>query len=337
MDGLLRLRAVTLILFLALLILATMDPKFCTGKSEVSCIESEWQTLLKFKQDLTDPSDRLAFWAAADVDCCQWVVVVCHNVTGHVHELHLRSIPPLDDRFTIYDQWKAQYEAYERSKFSGKVNPPLLDLKHLIYLDLSHNYFGRTQIPTFLGSMGSLRYLNLSGAGFRGLVPHQLGNLSNLVYLNFGDNQQFDLYVMNLQWLSGLHLIRHLDMSYENLSQASDWLHEINKLPSLLELWLSWCNLRFIPSIPNINFSSLTTLHLRGNFLNPLIPLWVFWLQNLVLLDLSENSFGGPFPVDFQNMTSLWHLNLYYNLFNSWIPNSLYNLSHLKFLDLSSK
>ena len=40
--------------------------------------------------------------------------------------------------------------------FDGKINPSLLDLKHLIYLDLSYNDFGGIQIPKFLGSMGSL-------------------------------------------------------------------------------------------------------------------------------------------------------------------------------------
>ncbi|KAK4569236.1 hypothetical protein RGQ29_004581, partial [Quercus rubra] len=324
----------------------------------VRCVESEQHALLNFKQNLTDPSNRLASWAAAsDVDCCHWVGVVCDNRTGHVLQLRLRSHYPVYDELTSFEQREAQLQAYSRSRFGGKINPSLLDLKHLIYLDLSYNDFGGIQIPKFLGSMGSLRYLNLSHAGFVGLIPHQLGNLSNLHYLNLGDNA---LYVKNLQWLSGLPLLQHLDLSFAKLSNASDWLQEINKLPSLLELRLSSCDHSgFVPLIPSINFSSLTTLDLSYNsFENPSIPFWVFGLHNLVSLDLSGNQFQVPIPVHLQNLTSLRrldlshnlfqgpihvhlqnltslrHLDLSFNHFNSSIPNWLYSFSHLEFLNL---
>ena len=171
----------SLTLFLCLL---TIHPTFCTADSEVCCIESERHALLNFKQHLTDPSNRLASWAttAPDEHCCDWASVVCHNRTGHVLQLHLKTFYPLYDELTTDDD---QYEAYERSVFGGKINPSLLDLKHLIYLDLSHNDFDGTHIPKFLGSMGSLRYLNLSHARFGRLIPCQLGNLSNLQYLQF--------------------------------------------------------------------------------------------------------------------------------------------------------
>ncbi|KAL4618398.1 hypothetical protein ACB092_06G007000 [Castanea dentata] len=330
---------------LRIIIAVTLTLLFCflTADSEVRCIESERHALLNFKQDLEDPSNRLASWtaaAASDVDCCDWIGVVCDNRTGHVLQLHLATFYPLYDELTDDAQWRAQSKAHERSRFGGKINPSLLDLKHLIYLDLSYNDFGGTHIPKFLGSMGSLRYLNLSHAGFVGLIPHQLRNLSNLQYLNLGLNyyENNNLYVKNLQWLSGLPLLQHLDLSYANLSQASDLLQEINKLPSLSELRLSYCELSdFIPPpIPSsINFSSLTTLHLSDNYFeNTSILFWVFGLHNLVSLDLSWNDFQGPIPVHLQNLTSLRHLDLQGNSFNSSIPNWLYSFSHLEFLNL---
>ncbi|KAK4571673.1 hypothetical protein RGQ29_030189 [Quercus rubra] len=219
--------------------------------------------------------------------------------------------------------------------FGGKLNPSLLDLKHLNYFDLSFNNFSSTPIPSFLGLMSSLTHLNLSNAGFVGLIPHQLGNLSNLHFLNLEGYGSNDLYVNNLEWLSGLPLLQHLDMSFVNLSKASNWLQLTNALPSLFELRLSYCQLPFIPPTPTVNFSSLLTLDLSWNYFeNTLIQSWIVGLRNLVSLDLSYNYFQGPIPVDLQNMTSLSHLDLHGNYFNSSIPNWLYSFSHLEFLNL---
>ncbi|XP_023919160.1 receptor-like protein EIX2 [Quercus suber] len=311
---------------------------FCTGHtdSEVRCIDTERRALLTFKQDLIDPSNRLSSWTV-DGDCCHWVGVVCHNLTAHIHQLHLRSFPPVWDDSMTDEQYRAQDEAYERSKFGGKLNPSLLDLKHLNYFDLSFNNFSASPIPEFLGSMKSLTSLNLSNAGFVGRIPHQLGNLSNLLYLNLGSDDFSGLYVNNLRWLSGLPLLQHLAMSYVNLSKASDWLRVTDTLPSLFELRLSDCQLPFIPPTPTVNFSSLLTLDLSWNqFDNTLIPSWIFGLRNLVSLDLSGNNFQGPIPVDLQNTTSLRHLDLSGSNFNSSIPNWLYSFSRLEFLLLSS-
>ncbi|XP_059629341.1 receptor-like protein EIX1 [Cornus florida] len=132
------------IVFLITSVVLTFDTiiVLCSGNNNsghVVCVESERQALLRFKQDLSDPSNRLFSWAADQSrgggDCCEWVGVVCNNLTGHVEELHLPT-PFVDYR----DEY--EYEAFQRSRLTGgNLNPSLLDLKHLTYLDLSGNYF----------------------------------------------------------------------------------------------------------------------------------------------------------------------------------------------------
>ena len=100
-------------------------------------------------------------------------------------ELHLGN-PYYTDDLNIDDKFK----------LGGEISPALLELEFWSYLNLSWNGFGGRPIPCFLGSMGSLRYLDLSYAGFGGVVSHHLGNLSTLRHLDLGYNNE--LYVENL-------------------------------------------------------------------------------------------------------------------------------------------
>ncbi|KAK9209706.1 hypothetical protein WN944_002074 [Citrus x changshan-huyou] len=265
----------------------------CNG---TSCIESEREALLKLKHDLRDPSNRLSSWIGDNGDCCKWGGVFCSNFSGHVLELNLQNPFSPDGS-----------EAYQSLKLVGKINPSLLELKHLVHLDLSGNDFQGIQIPKYLASLVSLRYLNLSEANFTGMIPHQLGNLSNLQYLDLSGEE---LHADTISWLSGLSLLEHLYISFANLSKASDSLLVINSLPSLKELKLSFWELHHFPPLSFANFSSLTTL------------------------DLSGNQFQGQIPSRLGNLTSLKHLDLYSNQFNSAVLGWLSKLNDLEVLSL---
>ncbi|XP_022764311.1 probable leucine-rich repeat receptor-like protein kinase At2g33170 [Durio zibethinus] len=312
-------------LFLGLFIAVTLNISFCNGKSNGSCIETERQALLMFKHDLIDTSNRLISWADGG-DCCKWLGVVCDNMTGHVGGLHLRN-PPLSGFAS-----DSEDQAYDNSKLGGEPSSSLLNLKYLVYLDLSDNMF-EGHIPYFLGSMQSLRYLNLSNAGFDGMIPYQLGNLSNLHHLSL---QGYGLYVENLQWLSGLSRLQHLDLSFVDLSKASNWIQEINTFRSLVELSLSFCGLYHFPPLANVNLSSLDVLDLSWNhFDNYSVGRWIFHLRTLTHLNLQGSNLQGP--VDgVGNLTSLRHLDLAYNQLNSSLPLWLYRMSHLQVLNLCS-
>ncbi|XP_055962030.1 receptor-like protein EIX2 isoform X2 [Mercurialis annua] len=311
---------------------------FCDG----SCIPGEREALLQFKNDLTGPLNRLESWFN-DSDCCKWSGVVCHNVTGHVLELRVTSFSE-DEYYASYDDDDdaPHYREYaKKSVFGGKINPSLLNLKHLKYLDLSYNNFGGIPIPKFLGSMTSLRYLNLGAAGFGGTVPHQFGNLSNLQYLNLNGDDYFyhPRYVESLRWLSSLRSLEFFDLSYVDLSKAYDWLYVLNTLPSLAELHLSGCDLYPIDHhLLLVNFSSLVILDLRGAFQpqEVLVPHWISGIKTLTFLDLAANDFLGPIPFHIQNLTSLIQLDLSYNEFNSSIPDWSVAFFQLQFLRLHS-
>ncbi|KAK8589545.1 hypothetical protein V6N13_088371 [Hibiscus sabdariffa] len=325
-------RSVTASLFQFLLFTAAISFSFCDGNSNVLCIQSEREALLKFKNDLIDPSNRLSSWVEGG-DCCKWNGVVCHNLTGHVDQLHLAAPLSSPDILAPFAEW----EAYERSTLGGQINPSLLELQHLSWLDLSNNDFSSIQIPEFFGLIGSLTYLNLSQAQFRGAIPDNFGNLSKLQHLDVrGDyfRHRWDIKAKSLQWISELSSLQYLDLSFVDLREASDWLQVTYNLPSLLELHLSGCGLVSDPSNLSVNSTkSLAVVDLSRNHLSS-VPIWIFSLHGLVSLDLSINYMPGPIPDYFGNISFLEVLDLGLISPNSSIPNSLYSLKHLKSLSL---
>ncbi|KAK2983133.1 hypothetical protein RJ640_022605 [Escallonia rubra] len=324
-------RAVVL-LFLVYLITATTSNR----NSSMLCLENERQALLRFKNDLTDYSGRLSSWNMVHNDCCYWAGVVCHSFNGHVVELHLQN-PYGYCTFNISYAGRETYMACEMNKLGGKINPSLLNLEQLSYLDLSHNDFGGYQIPSFISSLRTLRYLNLSGAGFGGLIPPGLGNLSYLRTLDLGSSSYGFLRAENFRWLSDLSFLQYLDLSSANLSQASDWLQVTNMLPSLVDLRLSECNLDLSVSLPNmVNFTRLAALDISANrpFGSSLLINWLSSLTGLRFLNLHLSGISGPIPSGLENMTSLTHVDLSYNNLTSSIPHWLYHFRGLESLNL---
>ncbi|KAM5581972.1 receptor-like protein EIX1 [Rosa sericea] len=315
----------SLVLLSGILYLETVTLVFCNADVNVRCMSTEMKALLKLKDGLTDPSDRLSSWVGED--CCKWRGVGCNNTTGRVESLNLRNSYSDDlnsDGGTLH-------------ALGGEINPSLLDLKDIVYLDLSMNNFGGIKLPSFIGSLEKLKYLNISRASFGGVIPPNLGNLSRLLYLDLS-YYLVEAIENDLRWLPSLSSLKYLDLGGVDLTKAAGyWLPTVNMLPSLVELHLSTCGLSILPlTLPYINFTSLSVLDLSINGFNSTIPPWLFNLTELVHLDLKSNSLRGMLPETFGRLTSLKTLDLSENSnIDSQLPRNLGLLCNLQTLKLS--
>ncbi|CAD5193705.1 unnamed protein product [Musa acuminata subsp. malaccensis] len=307
------------------------------ASTTVLCQEAERQALIQFKRGFYDPSGRLSSWVGKE--CCMWEGVGCSNVTGRVIKLDLRNarVNLFSDCSDNFDYWYGDSKGCKWTLY-GDISPSLLSLPHLQHLDLSGNVFERRRIPEFLGSLRRLRYLNLSSVGVAGRVPERLGNLSTLRHLDLSYNFYglLKLYVEDPGWLSRLTSLRLLNMSWVSFRNASNWLQAFNALPHIQAVELKSCDLgTFPPSLPLVNFTSLTTLDLGYNNINSTIPDWLFNITSLDFLYLGGNDLNWLIPESIAKLTSLKALDLSQNTFHDgFIPAALSSLCRLQFLYL---
>ncbi|XBH77009.1 hypothetical protein VPH35_103555 [Triticum aestivum] len=322
-----------LLLLLAVLLATSPHALAERPPAVAACTPQERAALLAFKQGISISSDAaglLASWC--EDDCCRWRGIRCSNRTGHVVALNLRG-----------------------QGLAGEISPSLLSLPHLEHLHLhSKRLVGPAgSIPEFLGSMGNLRYLNLSGAphfgeaSFSGQVPPPpppppppLGNLSKLQHLDLSSNKKVSSN--DLSWLTRLPFLRFLSPNFVDLSMAADWDHAVNTL-RLRSLHLEGFSLTSAnQSLPHSNLiTTLEVLDLAVNkFDQPVASCW-FWNLRLKRLYLEGNNGAlyGPLPDALEGMVRLQELSFSESGSHMMSMGStdLKNLCNLRFLYLDNK
>ena len=150
-------------------------------------------------------------------------------------------------------------------------NSTLFCLVHLQRLNLADNHFNYSQIPSQVGNLSKLTYLNLSHSAFFGQIPFEVSKLSQLSSLDLCCN--YDLS-------SGIYFLQFKQLSLTSL---------VGNLTRIENLDLSGVNI--FSTVPNIfaNLSNLRSLYLHDCGMHGQFPIGIFKLPNLRVLDVKYN------------------------------------------------
>ncbi|KAL5977372.1 LRR receptor-like serine/threonine-protein kinase ghr1 [Asimina triloba] len=275
--------------------------------------------LLEFKKGIkVDPTGYiLNSWneESIDFDGCpsSWNGIVCNggNVAGVVLDnLNLVAEANLS---VFVNLTKLVKLSMSNNSITGKIPSNIGGLGKLEYLDISDNLFSST-IPPEIGKLVSLRNLSLAGNNFSGSLPDSIGGLAS---------------------------IQSLDLSLNLLSGALP--SSLTKLQNLVSLNLS-CN-GFTKEIPAgfEEIADLEVFDLHQNQLDGVIDEKFLLLASAVHVDLSSNLLSSSnsqkrnFLVGFVGPVK--HLNLSHNQFTGSLigrgGGGLTSFENLKVLDLS--
>ena len=185
------------------------------------------------------------------------------------------------------------------------------------------------EIPGELGNLSNLEWLDLNGSQLSGEIPPELGSLSNLERLDLGNNQ-----LLSGEIPGELGSLSNLERLYLHGNQLSGEIPgELGSLTNVTELRLG--NNQLSGEIPPKlgSLTNLESLLLHDNQLSGEIPGELGNLSNLKRLELQRNELSG-IPPELGSLSNLEHLNLQINQLNGEIPGELGSLSNLEWLNL---
>ena len=174
-------------------------------------------------------------------------------------------------------------------------------------------------VPSELGSLTNLRHLSLGGNQLTGGIPTVLGNLSNLQSLALYNNQLTGAIPVELGNLSNL---QSLALYSNQLTGAIPV--ELGNLSNLRDLWLPSNQLTGEIPAELGNLSNLQWLSLYNNQLTGAIPVELGDLSNLQGLYLNQNQLTGAIPPELGGLAKLSELYLADNqLMTGCVPDGL--------------
>ncbi len=201
---------------------------------------------------------------------------------------------------------------------SGPEAPPQLRLQR----GTANRLTGR--IPPELGDLSNLVFLNLSANGFSGPIPSELSQLPALQELRLAANRLSGQIPPNLGDLTQL---RVLTLGFNLLSAGLP--PTIGRLLELELLHLPANDLSGTLPPEMENLTSLEQLIAYGNgFVGPLPS--VTKLVEMRHLDFTCNHLTGPIPEEIGELRQLERLAMFGNQFSGEMPVSIGNLSRLR-------
>ena len=174
------------LVFLSHLIITHSSPSM-----QPLCHVDESSALLQFKESFiingSDSSNKLACpLVQSTPTAVSWDGGICDKDTGHVIDLDMSS-----------------------SCLFGSVNSnsSLFQLVHLQRLNLAYNNFNYSQIPSQVGNLSGLTYLNLTSSMLFGEIPSTLMNLTKLTFLGLASNKLQGLIPSSIFQLNNLEVL----------------------------------------------------------------------------------------------------------------------------------
>uniref|UniRef100_A0A7S1UYB3 L domain-like protein n=2 Tax=Grammatophora oceanica TaxID=210454 RepID=A0A7S1UYB3_9STRA len=208
-------------------------------------------------------------------------------------------------------------------------------LRSLTHVDISYNNLGETTLPSELGLLSDLEFIQCFFCQLAGTLPTEIGKCTNLEIVSFASNFIGGTIPTEIGQLNTS--LRHLNLNTNNL-EAGPIPSVLFRLTQLTTLSLFSNSFRG-PAFPSEMLSNLTNLEnldLGRMSLTGTIPTTELsvWAPSLITLYLSVNSISGTIPTEVGALTRLETLGLDQNNISGSLPSELGLLSSLQRLYL---
>jgi Leucine-rich repeat (LRR) protein len=295
-----------LLLFLLLSLPAISPAKLCHPNDKIA--------LLKISYSFSNPIllPGYSSWNTSTFDCCN--IFQCDETTNRVMDVSLTNnllsgtISEAFSGLTFLQTLRLRHMPF----LTGDIPSAIGQLKHLRYLDISYtNISGK--IPPILSTLSELMFLYLSFNNLTGYIPHSLSRLPKIIGIDLSRN----------------HLTGNIPNSFGHFLSPVALLLSHNKLSG--EIPESLANTMFSRiDLSRNNFTgdalmffgqektSDTIILSRNNFEFNLSG--VSFMKTLVTLDISHNKIYGSIPLQITEDYMMQFFNVSYNRLCGEIP-----------------